>query len=164
MNSHLKLIFCGYISSSPQSLQTLHLKAKTLELSSKPSLKVNMPQVYSMVWVIAKDYAFMKISEFFFLLFFYLGSPPNVPDGVSRRTLLYQHCISLCDSGDLQTEVASDIMGLLMLEVSIWCSSTYIRFTMIPIVKAASSLTLFVEFPRHTASLGLPWHSWLLCM
>ncbi|XP_076122446.1 Fanconi anemia group I protein [Alosa pseudoharengus] len=44
------------------------------------------------------------------------GSPPSVADGVSRRALLYQHCISLCDSGDLQTEVASDIMGLLMLE------------------------------------------------
>ncbi|KAL2094144.1 hypothetical protein ACEWY4_011456 [Coilia grayii] len=44
------------------------------------------------------------------------GSPPSLPDGVSRRVLLYQHCLSLCDSGDLQAEVASDIMGLLMLE------------------------------------------------
>ncbi|XP_012688024.2 Fanconi anemia group I protein [Clupea harengus] len=47
---------------------------------------------------------------------FFKGSPPSLPNGVSRRALLYQHCISLCDSGDLQTEVASDIMGLLMLE------------------------------------------------
>uniref|UniRef100_A0A3P8ZEA7 FA complementation group I n=1 Tax=Esox lucius TaxID=8010 RepID=A0A3P8ZEA7_ESOLU len=44
------------------------------------------------------------------------GSPPSTPKGASRRLLLYQHCIPLCDSGDLQTEVASDILGLLMLE------------------------------------------------
>uniref|UniRef100_A0A8C7NRF2 FA complementation group I n=1 Tax=Oncorhynchus mykiss TaxID=8022 RepID=A0A8C7NRF2_ONCMY len=37
-------------------------------------------------------------------------------EGASRRLLLYQHCIPLCESGDLQTEVASDIIGLLMLE------------------------------------------------
>uniref|UniRef100_A0A671Y732 FA complementation group I n=1 Tax=Sparus aurata TaxID=8175 RepID=A0A671Y732_SPAAU len=30
--------------------------------------------------------------------------------------LVYQHCIPLCESGDLQTEVAADIIGLLMLE------------------------------------------------
>ncbi|KAL0968448.1 hypothetical protein UPYG_G00266970 [Umbra pygmaea] len=44
------------------------------------------------------------------------GSPPNASEGASRRLLLYQHCIPLCESGDLQTEVASDIVGLLMLE------------------------------------------------
>ncbi|KAM9572142.1 Fanconi anemia group I protein isoform 2-T3 [Salvelinus alpinus] len=44
------------------------------------------------------------------------GSPPSAPEGASRRLLLYQHCITLCESGDLQTEVASDIIGLLMLE------------------------------------------------
>uniref|UniRef100_A0A8C8M8W3 FA complementation group I n=1 Tax=Oncorhynchus tshawytscha TaxID=74940 RepID=A0A8C8M8W3_ONCTS len=44
------------------------------------------------------------------------GSPPSAPEGASRRLLLYQHCIPLCESGDLQTEVASDIIGLLMLE------------------------------------------------
>jgi Fanconi anemia group I protein len=45
------------------------------------------------------------------------GSLPSAPEGASRRLLLYQHCIPLCESGDLQTEVASDIIGLLMLEV-----------------------------------------------
>lgn len=30
---------------------------------------------------------------------------------------MYQHCIPLCESGDLQAEVAADIIGLLMLEV-----------------------------------------------
>uniref|UniRef100_A0A673WBV8 FA complementation group I n=1 Tax=Salmo trutta TaxID=8032 RepID=A0A673WBV8_SALTR len=44
------------------------------------------------------------------------GSLPSAPEGASRRLLLYQHCIPLCESGDLQTEVASDIIGLLMLE------------------------------------------------
>ncbi|XP_041693994.1 Fanconi anemia group I protein [Coregonus clupeaformis] len=44
------------------------------------------------------------------------GSPPSSPEGASRRLLLYQHCIPLCESGDLQTEVASDVIGLLMLE------------------------------------------------
>ncbi|KAJ8002982.1 hypothetical protein DPEC_G00164610 [Dallia pectoralis] len=44
------------------------------------------------------------------------GSPSSSSKGASRRLLLYQHCIPLCDSGDLQTEVASDILGLLMLE------------------------------------------------
>uniref|UniRef100_A0A8C7VAN9 FA complementation group I n=1 Tax=Oncorhynchus mykiss TaxID=8022 RepID=A0A8C7VAN9_ONCMY len=44
------------------------------------------------------------------------SSPPSAPEGASRRLLLYQHCIPLCESGDLQTEVASDIIGLLMLE------------------------------------------------
>lgn len=38
-------------------------------------------------------------------------------DGASRRLCVYKHCIPLCESGDLQTEVASDIIGLLMLEV-----------------------------------------------
>ncbi|KAM7414315.1 hypothetical protein PAMA_019233 [Pampus argenteus] len=44
------------------------------------------------------------------------GSPPSSSEGSNRRLLLYQHCIPLCESGDLQTEVAADIIGLLMLE------------------------------------------------
>ncbi|KAK2834377.1 hypothetical protein Q7C36_015078 [Tachysurus vachellii] len=44
------------------------------------------------------------------------GSPVSSSDGASRRLCVYKHCISLCESGDLQTEVASDIIGLLMLE------------------------------------------------
>ncbi|XP_042351654.1 Fanconi anemia group I protein [Plectropomus leopardus] len=44
------------------------------------------------------------------------GSPPNSTEGSNRRLLVYQHCIPLCESGDLQTEVAADIIGLLMLE------------------------------------------------
>ncbi|KAF7660465.1 hypothetical protein LDENG_00280970 [Lucifuga dentata] len=44
------------------------------------------------------------------------GSPPTSTEGSQRRLLLYQHCIPLCESGDLQTEVAADIIGLLMLE------------------------------------------------
>ncbi|XP_064168791.1 Fanconi anemia group I protein isoform X1 [Anguilla rostrata] len=44
------------------------------------------------------------------------GSPPTTPEGVACRVLLYKHCIPLCESGDLQPEVASDIIGLLMME------------------------------------------------
>ncbi|XP_058264608.1 Fanconi anemia group I protein isoform X2 [Hemibagrus wyckioides] len=44
------------------------------------------------------------------------GSPGSSSDGASRRLCVYKHCIPLCESGDLQTEVASDIIGLLMLE------------------------------------------------
>uniref|UniRef100_A0A8P4GGF6 FA complementation group I n=1 Tax=Dicentrarchus labrax TaxID=13489 RepID=A0A8P4GGF6_DICLA len=44
------------------------------------------------------------------------GSPPCSTEGSNRRLLVYQHCIPLCESGDLQTEVAADIIGLLMLE------------------------------------------------
>ncbi|XP_074533360.1 Fanconi anemia group I protein isoform X2 [Halichoeres trimaculatus] len=44
------------------------------------------------------------------------GSPSNSTEGLNRRLLIYQHCIPLCESGDLQTEVAADIIGLLMLE------------------------------------------------
>ncbi|KAM8890961.1 Fanconi anemia group I protein isoform 2-T2 [Spinachia spinachia] len=44
------------------------------------------------------------------------GSAPDSPEGSNRRLLVYQHCIPLCESGDLQTEVAAEIIGLLMLE------------------------------------------------
>ncbi|KAL7868090.1 hypothetical protein SRHO_G00094740 [Serrasalmus rhombeus] len=44
------------------------------------------------------------------------GSLVSSSDGASRRLCVYKHCIPLCESGDLQTEVASDIIGLLMLE------------------------------------------------
>ncbi|KAK5902477.1 hypothetical protein CesoFtcFv8_007725 [Champsocephalus esox] len=44
------------------------------------------------------------------------GSPSSSTEGSTRRLLVYQHCIPLCESGDLQTEVAADIIGLLMLE------------------------------------------------
>uniref|UniRef100_A0A672P4A0 Fanconi anemia group I protein-like n=1 Tax=Sinocyclocheilus grahami TaxID=75366 RepID=A0A672P4A0_SINGR len=49
-------------------------------------------------------------------VFVMLGSPVSVSHGANRRLLVYKHCIPLCESGDLQTEVASDIIGLLMLE------------------------------------------------
>lgn len=48
----------------------------------------------------------------------FLGSPPVSSEGANRRLLVYEHLIPLCESGDLQTEVAADIIGLLMLEVS----------------------------------------------
>lgn len=51
-------------------------------------------------------------------VFLSAGSPPNSNEGLNRRLLVYQHCIPLCESGDLQTEVAADIIGLLMLEVN----------------------------------------------
>uniref|UniRef100_A0A665VLE3 FA complementation group I n=1 Tax=Echeneis naucrates TaxID=173247 RepID=A0A665VLE3_ECHNA len=44
------------------------------------------------------------------------GSPPSSAEGMNRRLLVYQHCIPLCESGNLQTEVVADIIGLLMLE------------------------------------------------
>ncbi len=48
---------------------------------------------------------------------FCVGSPPNSTEGSNRRLTVYRHCIPLCESGDLQTDVAADIIGLLMLEV-----------------------------------------------
>lgn len=54
-----------------------------------------------------------------------LGSPVNETSGANRRLLVYKHCIPLCESGDLQPEVASDIIGLLMLEVR----TCYIQYT-----------------------------------
>jgi len=53
-----------------------------------------------------------------------LGSPVSDSHGANRRLLVYKHCIPLCESGDLQTEVASDIIGLLMLEVSFFLTIT----------------------------------------
>ncbi|XP_059191024.1 Fanconi anemia group I protein [Centropristis striata] len=44
------------------------------------------------------------------------GSPATSSEGSDRRLLVYQCLIPLCESGDLQTEVAADIIGLLMLE------------------------------------------------
>ncbi|XP_068579054.1 Fanconi anemia group I protein [Cebidichthys violaceus] len=44
------------------------------------------------------------------------GSPATSTEGSSRRLVVYEHCIPLCESGDLHTEVAADIIGLLMLE------------------------------------------------
>ncbi|XP_069078793.1 Fanconi anemia group I protein isoform X1 [Pleurodeles waltl] len=44
------------------------------------------------------------------------GSPYSEDVGVRRRLHVYRHCIKLVESGDLQTEVASEIIGLLMLE------------------------------------------------
>ncbi|KAM8861255.1 Fanconi anemia group I protein [Synchiropus picturatus] len=44
------------------------------------------------------------------------GSPNSSAEGSNRRLHVYQLCISLCESGDLKSEVAADIIGLLMLE------------------------------------------------
>ncbi|KAM9311358.1 Fanconi anemia group I protein [Gastrophryne carolinensis] len=45
------------------------------------------------------------------------GSPCSEDGAVRRRFAIYKHCIDLVESGDLQREVASEIVGLLMLEV-----------------------------------------------
>ncbi|KAM4040039.1 Fanconi anemia group I protein [Anomaloglossus baeobatrachus] len=45
------------------------------------------------------------------------GSPCSEEVAVSRRVAVYKHCIELVESGDLQREVAAEIVGLLMLEV-----------------------------------------------
>ncbi|CAI9573693.1 unnamed protein product, partial [Staurois parvus] len=45
------------------------------------------------------------------------GSPCTEDVAVRRRLAVYKHCIELVESGDLQREVASEIVGLLMLEV-----------------------------------------------
>ncbi|XP_023568100.1 Fanconi anemia group I protein, partial [Octodon degus] len=44
------------------------------------------------------------------------GSPCSEEDGACRRHKIYICCIRLVESGDLQKEVASEILGLLMLE------------------------------------------------
>lgn len=45
------------------------------------------------------------------------GSPCSEEDGALRRSKVYSCCIQLVESGELQQEVASEIIGLLMLEV-----------------------------------------------
>ncbi|KAG8440655.1 hypothetical protein GDO86_006412 [Hymenochirus boettgeri] len=45
------------------------------------------------------------------------GSPCSNDVAVRRRLAIYRNCILLVESGDLQREVASEIVGLLMLEV-----------------------------------------------
>ncbi|XP_044135412.1 Fanconi anemia group I protein isoform X1 [Bufo gargarizans] len=45
------------------------------------------------------------------------GSPCCEDTGVCRRIAIYKHCIELVESGDLQKEVAAEMVGLLMLEV-----------------------------------------------
>ncbi|XP_062944841.1 Fanconi anemia group I protein isoform X1 [Cynocephalus volans] len=44
------------------------------------------------------------------------GSPCSEEAGARRRCRIYTSCIQLVESGDLQKEVASEIIGLLMLE------------------------------------------------
>ncbi|XP_069322727.1 Fanconi anemia group I protein isoform X2 [Eulemur rufifrons] len=44
------------------------------------------------------------------------GSPCSEEAGTLRRSKMYTFCIHLVESGDLQKEVASEIIGLLMLE------------------------------------------------
>ncbi|KAL7980131.1 hypothetical protein Chor_001399 [Crotalus horridus] len=44
------------------------------------------------------------------------GSPCSQQKGVARRLSIYKHCIELVESGDLQVEIASEIIRLLMLE------------------------------------------------
>uniref|UniRef100_A0A8B9IJK2 FA complementation group I n=1 Tax=Anser cygnoides TaxID=8845 RepID=A0A8B9IJK2_ANSCY len=45
------------------------------------------------------------------------GSPCSQPSGVLRRLQVYKHCVPLVESGDLHLSKASEIIGLLMLEV-----------------------------------------------
>uniref|UniRef100_A0A8C3T8H0 FA complementation group I n=1 Tax=Chelydra serpentina TaxID=8475 RepID=A0A8C3T8H0_CHESE len=44
------------------------------------------------------------------------GSPCSQQNGVLRRLQVYKHCIQLVESGDLQLDIGSEIIGLLMLE------------------------------------------------
>ncbi|XP_078386115.1 Fanconi anemia group I protein isoform X2 [Cetorhinus maximus] len=44
------------------------------------------------------------------------GSPCFQNEGVCRRLFVYKHCMQLVESGDLQSDIATDIIGLLMLE------------------------------------------------
>uniref|UniRef100_A0A8C4VZU9 FA complementation group I n=1 Tax=Gopherus evgoodei TaxID=1825980 RepID=A0A8C4VZU9_9SAUR len=44
------------------------------------------------------------------------GSPCSQQNGVLRRLQVYKHCIQLVESGDLPLDIASEIIGLLMLE------------------------------------------------
>ncbi|XP_053575332.1 Fanconi anemia group I protein [Bombina bombina] len=46
------------------------------------------------------------------------GSPCSQDAAVRRRLVVYKHCIQLVESGDLHRDVASEIVGLLMLETN----------------------------------------------
>ncbi|XP_067827501.1 Fanconi anemia group I protein [Heptranchias perlo] len=44
------------------------------------------------------------------------GSPCSQNEGVCLRLFVYKHCMQLVESGDLQSDIATDVIGLLMLE------------------------------------------------
>ncbi|XP_072326661.1 Fanconi anemia group I protein isoform X1 [Scyliorhinus torazame] len=44
------------------------------------------------------------------------GSPCFQTEGVCRRLFVYKHCMQLIESGDLQSDIATEMIGLLMLE------------------------------------------------
>ncbi|XP_072889339.1 Fanconi anemia group I protein isoform X1 [Hemitrygon akajei] len=44
------------------------------------------------------------------------GSPCSKDEGICRRLFVYKHCMQLIESGDLQSEIATDMIGLLMVE------------------------------------------------
>lgn len=81
----------------------------------------------------------------------FLGSPPTSTEGSNRRLLVYEHCIPLCESGDLQTEVAADIIGLLMLEVN------WISLVMIPEYHSEWLLSIIMT-PLWKGSSNKKWH------
>uniref|UniRef100_A0A8C2P7M8 FA complementation group I n=1 Tax=Capra hircus TaxID=9925 RepID=A0A8C2P7M8_CAPHI len=62
---------------------------------------------------------FLSFMSAFIFIFFSLGLslPCSEEAGALKRLKIYSCCIQLLESGDLQKEVASEIIGLLMLEV-----------------------------------------------
>ncbi|XP_078283323.1 Fanconi anemia group I protein [Rhinoraja longicauda] len=44
------------------------------------------------------------------------GSPCSKHEGAGCRLFVYKHCMQLVESGDLQSDIATDMIGLLMLE------------------------------------------------
>uniref|UniRef100_UPI00398EAE1B Fanconi anemia group I protein isoform X2 n=1 Tax=Pristiophorus japonicus TaxID=55135 RepID=UPI00398EAE1B len=44
------------------------------------------------------------------------GSPCSQNEGICLRLFVYKHCMQLVESGDLQSDIATDMIGLLMLE------------------------------------------------
>lgn len=44
------------------------------------------------------------------------GSPCSKHEGAACRLFVYKHCMQLVESGDLQSDIATDMIGLLMLE------------------------------------------------
>ncbi|KAG8575295.1 hypothetical protein GDO81_009504 [Engystomops pustulosus] len=87
------------------------------------------------------------------------GSPCSEESAVRRRVAIYKHCIELVESGDLQREVAAEIVGLLMLEVHHMPASSLLELSnlFLDAVKAGNlssgkSLELFPNLMKAVSS------------
>uniref|UniRef100_UPI00358E4A64 Fanconi anemia group I protein n=1 Tax=Myxine glutinosa TaxID=7769 RepID=UPI00358E4A64 len=95
----LKLVETGEISKLQESLQML-AEGELEELLTQTALSTspNLPAILRAI---------------------FLGSPCQQEEGVTRRRKVYEHCFSLAESGDMQRQNVTEMVGLLMLEADV---------------------------------------------